>query len=240
DVAIKEFSKIEYSDHVLHSFRQEVFLMKRLRHPNVLLFMGAVTSPQHLCIVTEYLPCGNLYQLLRRNTAKLDWRRRALMAVDIAHGMNYLHRCKPQIVHRDLKSSNLLVDKNWNVKVGDFGLSRFKHSTYLTTKMGKGTPQWMAPEVIRNESSDEKSDVYSFGVVLWELATQKIPWDTLNTVQVIGAVGFMDRRLDIPKDVDKHWASLIESCWHSDPKCRPSFEELLENLKVLPRHYSVQ
>ncbi|XP_026457399.1 uncharacterized protein LOC113358101 isoform X1 [Papaver somniferum] len=248
DVAIKEFSKIEYSDDLLHSFRQEVLLMKRLRHPNVLLFMGAVTSPQHLCIVTEYLPCGSLYQLLRRNSARLDWRRRALMAVDIAHGMNYLHRCKPPIVHRDLKSSNLLVDKNWNVKVGDFGLSRFKHSTYLTTKMGKGTvctvtlpqPQWMAPEVIRNESSDEKSDVYSFGVVLWELATQKVPWDTLNTVQVIGAVGFMDRRMEIPEDIDPHWASLIESCWHSDPKCRPSFEELLEKLKVLPSRYSFQ
>ncbi|XP_026436822.1 uncharacterized protein LOC113334820 isoform X3 [Papaver somniferum] len=188
DVAIKEFSKIEYSDDLLHSFRQE------------------------------------------------------------AHGMNYLHRCKPPIVHRDLKSSNLLVDKNWNVKVGDFGLSRFKHSTYLTTKMGKGTvctvtlpqPQWMAPEVIRNESSDEKSDVYSFGVVLWELATQKVPWDTLNTVQVIGAVGFMDRRMEIPEDIDPHWASLIESCWHSDPKCRPSFEELLEKLKVLPSRYSFQ
>ncbi|KAI3968757.1 hypothetical protein MKX01_028907 [Papaver californicum] len=240
DVAVKEFSKIEYSDDLLHSFNQEVLLMKRLRHPNILLFMGAVTTHQHLCIVTEYLPCGSLYQLLRRNTARLDWRRRALMAVDIAHGMNYLHRCKPPIVHRDLKSSNLLVDKNWNVKVGDFGLSRFKHSTYLTTKMGKGTPQWMAPEVIRNESSDEKSDVYSFGVVLWELATQKVPWDTLNTVQVIGAVGFMDRRMEIPEDIDPHWASLIENCWHSDPRCRPSFEELLEKLKVLPRHYSFQ
>ncbi|KAI3987529.1 hypothetical protein MKX01_003215 [Papaver californicum] len=175
DVAIKEFSKIEYSDDLLHSFRQE------------------------------------------------------------AHGMNYLHRCKPPIVHRDLKSSNLLVDKNWNVKVGDFGLSRFKHSTYLTTKMGKGTPQGMTPEVIRNES-----DVYRFGVVLWELATQKVPWDTLNTVQVIGAVGFMDRRMEIPEDIDPHWASLIENCWHSDPRCWPSFEELLEKLKVLPRHYSFQ
>ncbi|KAI3968756.1 hypothetical protein MKX01_028906 [Papaver californicum] len=209
DVAIKEFFKFEYSDDLLHSFRQEMLLMKRLRHPNILLFMGAVTSPQHLCIVTEYLPwCWKLFQLLRRNSARLDWRRRALMA---AQGMNYLHRCNPPIIHRDLKSSNLLVDKNWNVKVGDFGLSRLKHATYLSTKMGKGMPQWMAPEVICSEPSDEKSDVYSFGVVLWELATQMIPWDTLNPMQVIGAVGFMNRRLEIPEDLDPHWASLIES-----------------------------
>ncbi|KAF6143369.1 hypothetical protein GIB67_001313, partial [Kingdonia uniflora] len=214
DVAIKIFPKQEYSDDVMLSFRKEVSLMKRLRHPNVLLFMGAVTTPQRLCIVTEFLPRGSLFRLLQRNTSKLDWRRRVLMALDIARGMNYLHHFNPPIVHRDLKSSNLLVDKNWTVKVGDFGLSRLKHDTYLTTKSGKGTPQWMAPEVLRNEPSDEKSDVYSYGVILWELCTEKIPWDNLNSMQVIGAVGFMNQRLDIPKDLDQQWSSIIESCWH--------------------------
>ncbi|KAI9195565.1 hypothetical protein LWI28_016111 [Acer negundo] len=240
DVAIKVFSKQEYSDDVIHSFRQEVSLMKRLRHPNILLFMGAVTSPQRLCIVTEFLPRGSLFRLLQRNTTKLDWRRRILMALDIARGMSYLHHCNPPIIHRDLKSSNLLVDKHWTVKVGDFGLSRLKHETYLTTKNGKGTPQWMAPEVLRNEPSDEKSDVYSFGVILWELATEKIPWDNLNSMQVIGAVGFINQRLEIPKDVDPQWASIIESCWHSDPQLRPSFQELLEILRDLQRKYTIQ
>ncbi|KAL1181659.1 hypothetical protein V6Z11_A02G065500 [Gossypium hirsutum] len=183
DVAVKVFPNLEYSDDVIHSFRQEVSLMKRLRHPNVLLFMGAVTSPQRLCIVTEFLQRGSLFRLLQRNAAKLDRKRRVHMALDIARGMNYLHHCNPTIVHRDLKSSNLLVDKNWTVKVGDFGLSRLKHATFLTTKTGKGTPHWMAPEVLRNEPSDEKSDIYSFGVILWELATGKIPWENLNSIQ---------------------------------------------------------
>ncbi|XP_050239782.1 uncharacterized protein LOC126688899 [Quercus robur] len=240
DVAVKVFSKQEYSDEILVSFRQEVSLMKRLRHPNVLLFMGAVTSAQRLCIVTEFLPRGSLFRLLQRNTSKLDWRRRVHMALDIARGMNYLHHCNPPIIHRDLKSSNLLVDKNWTVKVGDFGLSRLKHETYLTTKTGKGTPQWMAPEVLRNEPSDEKSDVYSYGVILWELATEKIPWDNLNSMQVIGAVGFMNQRLEIPTDVDPQWASIIESCWHSDPASRPAFQELLERLRELQRQYALQ
>ncbi|OAY56135.1 serine/threonine-protein kinase EDR1 isoform X2 [Manihot esculenta] len=240
DVAVKVFSKQEYSEDVILSFRQEVSLMKRLRHPNILLFMGAVTSCQRLCIVTEFLPRGSLFRLLQRNTTKLDWRRRVHMASDIARGMNYLHHCNPPIIHRDLKSSNLLVDKNWTVKVGDFGLSRLKHETYLTTKTGKGTPQWMAPEVLRNEPSDEKSDVYSFGVILWELATEKIPWDNLNSMQVIGAVGFMNQRLEIPKDVDPQWASIIESCWHSDPQCRPTFQELLEKLRDMQRQYAIQ
>ncbi|KAJ4850352.1 hypothetical protein Tsubulata_035985 [Turnera subulata] len=240
DVAVKVFSKQEYSDDVILAFRQEVSLMKRLRHPNVLLFMGAVTSPQRLCIVTEFLPRGSLFRLLQRNTTKLDWRRRVHMALDIARGMNYLHHCNPPIIHRDLKSSNLLVDKNWTVKVGDFGLSRLKHETYLTTKTGKGTPQWMAPEVLRNEPSDEKSDIYSFGVILWELATEKIPWENLNSMQVIGAVGFMNQRLEIPKGIDPQWASIIESCWHSDPKSRPTFQELVERLRDMQRQYAIQ
>ncbi|XP_057957359.1 mitogen-activated protein kinase kinase kinase 1-like isoform X2 [Malania oleifera] len=240
DVAVKVFSRQEYSDDVILSFRQEVSLMKRLRHPNVLLFMGAVTSPQRLCIVTEFLPRGSLFRLLQRNTSKLDWRRRVHIALDIARGMNYLHHCNPPIIHRDLKSSNLLVDKNWTVKVGDFGLSRIKYETYLTTKTGKGTPQWMAPEVLRNEPSDEKSDVYSFGVILWELATEKIPWDNLNSMQVIGAVGFMNQRLEIPKEADPQWVSIIESCWHSEPHCRPTFQELLESLKDLQRQFAMQ
>ncbi|XP_049397707.1 uncharacterized protein LOC125861859 isoform X1 [Solanum stenotomum] len=240
DVAVKVFTKQEYSDEVIYSFKQEISLMKRLRHPNILLFMGAVTSPERLCIVTEFLPRGSLFRLLQRNASKLEWRRRIHMALDVARGMNYLHHLTPPIVHRDLKSSNLLVDKNWTVKVGDFGLSRLKHETYLATRTGKGTPQWMAPEVLRNEPSDEKSDVYSFGVILWELATEKIPWDNLNTMQVIAAVGFMNQRLDIPKDVHPQLASIIESCWLSEPQSRPSFQELMEKLKDLQRQYVIQ
>ncbi|PPD99632.1 hypothetical protein GOBAR_DD03344 [Gossypium barbadense] len=247
DVAVKVFPNLEYSDDVIHSFRQEVSLMKRLRHPNVLLFMGAVTSPQRLCIVTEFLQRGSLFRLLQRNAAKLERKRRVHMALDIAQGMNYLHHCNPTIVHRDLKSSNLLVDKNWTVKgyllsdqVGDFGLSRLKHATFLTTKTGKGTPHWMAPEVLRNEPSDEKSDIYSFGVILWELATGKIPWENLNSIQVIGAVGFMNQRLEIPNYLDPLWASIIESCWLSDPQSRPTFLELMDKLRVLQRRCTIQ
>nr|XP_020187023.1 uncharacterized protein LOC109772735 isoform X2 [Aegilops tauschii subsp. strangulata] len=240
DVAVKLFSKQEYSEEMINTFRQEVSLMKKLRHPSIILFMGAVASEERLCIVTEFLPRGSLFQLLQKDTGKLDPRRKLNMAIDIARGMNYLHNSIPTIVHRDLKSSNLLVDKNWTVKVADFGLSRLKLETFLTTKGGKGTPQWMAPEVLRSEPSNEKSDVYSYGVVLWELVTHKIPWDTLNPMQIIAAVGFMDRRLEIPSNTDPHWASIIESCWDSDPQRRPSFQELLERLQDLQKQYVVQ
>eukprot|EP00252_Welwitschia_mirabilis_P006836 TRINITY_DN17744_c0_g1_i1.p1 TRINITY_DN17744_c0_g1~~TRINITY_DN17744_c0_g1_i1.p1 ORF type:complete len:785 (-),score=139.45 TRINITY_DN17744_c0_g1_i1:397-2751(-) len=238
DVAVKVFSEQEYSRELIETFRKEVALMKRLRHPNILLFMGAVTSPERLCIVTEFLPRGSLFRLLQRNTPGMDWKRRIRMALDVARGMNYLHRLSPPIIHRDLKSSNLLVDKNWTVKVGDFGLSRLKNATLLTTKSGKGTPQWMAPEVLRNEPSNEKSDLYSFGVILWELVTEKIPWDNLNPMQVVGAVGFMNQRLEIPQNVDQQWAAIIESCWQDDLNSRPSFQEIIEQLKDIQRRYS--
>ncbi|PKI41412.1 hypothetical protein CRG98_038184 [Punica granatum] len=91
-------------------------------------------------------------------------------------------------------------------------------------------PQWMAPEVLRNEPSNEKSDVFSFGVVLWELMTQSIPWNNLNPLQVVGVVGFMDRRLDIPGGVDPEIASIIRDCWLSDPDQRPSFEDILKRM----------
>lgn len=236
DVAIKVFTEQEYSKELLQSFQEEVAIMRKLRHPNILLFMGAVASSGRLCIVSEFLPRGSLFRLLQRKTPGMDWRRRARMALDIARGMNYLHHSHPPVIHRDLKSSNLLVDKNWTVKVADFGLSRLKTNTFLTSKSGKGTPQWMAPEVLRNEYSNEKSDVYSFGVILWELATEQIPWIGLNSMQVVGAVGFMNQLLQIPEGLNPQWTSMIESCWHSDPNCRPSFQDLAEQLKDFQRH----
>ncbi|KAM1050416.1 hypothetical protein ACFX13_032892 [Malus domestica] len=233
DVAIKVYFKNEYSEGILQDYKKEIDIMKRLRHPNVLLFMGAVCSQEHLAIVTEYLPRGSLFKQLHKNNQTLDIRRRLVMALDVARGMNYLHHRNPPIVHRDLKSSNLLVDKNWTVKVGDFDLSKLKNATFLSAKSGRGTPQWMAPEVLRNEPSNEKSDVFSFGVILWELMTQSVPWNNLNSLQVVGIVGFMDRRLDIPEGLDPQVVSIIEDCWQSGLEQRPSFEDIIQRMKGL-------
>ncbi|XP_043705300.1 U-box domain-containing protein 52-like [Telopea speciosissima] len=233
DVAIKLYFASEYHEGILLDYKKEIGIMQRLRHPNVLLFMGAVYSAERLAIVTEFLPRGSLFKTLHRNNLILDMRRRLRMALDVARGMNYLHNRNPPIVHRDLKSSNLLVDKNWTVKVGDFGLSKLKNATFLTAKSGRGTPQWMAPEVLRNEPSNEKSDVYSFGVILWELMTESIPWAHLNSLQVVGVVGFMDRRLDVPEGLDPKVSSIVHDCWQSNPECRPSFKDIILRIRDL-------
>ncbi|XP_062098168.1 serine/threonine-protein kinase CTR1 isoform X2 [Humulus lupulus] len=235
DVAVKVLTVQDFHDDQLKEFLREVAIMKRVRHPNVVLFMGAVTKRPHLSIVTEYLPRGSLYRLIHRPASGeiLDQRRRLRMALDVAKGINYLHCLSPPIVHWDLKSPNLLVDKNWTVKVCDFGLSRFKANTFISSKSVAGTPEWMAPEFLRGEPSNEKSDVYSFGVILWELVTMQQPWSGLSPAQVVGAVAFQNRRLAIPPNTSPLLASLMESCWADDPSQRPSFGSIVNSLKKL-------
>eukprot|EP00850_Spirogloea_muscicola_P002891 SM000011S19069 [mRNA] locus=s11:735548:742476:+ [translate_table: standard] len=237
EVAVKKFLEQDVQGAALEEFRGEVAIMKRLRHPNVVLFMGAVTRPPHLSIVTEFLPRGSLYRLLHRQHANstIDIARRLRMALDVAKGMNYLHSSNPPIVHRDLKSPNLLVDKNWVVKVCDFGLSKIKNHTFLTSKSTAGTPEWMAPEVLRNEPSNEKSDIFSFGVILWELATLEKPWGQLNPMQVVGAVGFQQRTLPLPDTVEPGIADIINACFKIEASERPSFTEIMAQLKPLQR-----
>ncbi|KAL8150584.1 hypothetical protein V2J09_020392 [Rumex salicifolius] len=231
EVAVKRFLDQDFFGESLEEFKSEVRIMKKLRHPNVVLFMGAVTHPPNLSIVTEFLPRGSLYRLIHRPNNQLDERRRLRMAFDVARGMNYLHNCSPVIVHRDLKSPNLLVDRNWVVKVCDFGLSRMKNSTFLSSRSTAGTAEWMAPEVLRNEPANEKCDVYSFGVILWELCTLQQPWGGMNPMQVVGAVGFQHRRLDIPDYIDPPIAQIIRQCCDTDPRLRPTFAEIMTALK---------
>ncbi|KAL0372182.1 UNVERIFIED_CONTAM: putative serine/threonine-protein kinase SIS8 [Sesamum calycinum] len=157
EVAVKKFMNQDISGDALAQFKCEIEIMLRLRHPNVVLFMGAVTRPPNMSILTEFLPRGSLYKLLHRPNIQIDEKRRIKMALDVAKGMNYLHTSHPIIVHRDLKTPNLLVDKNWVVKVCDFGMSRLQHHTFLSSKSTAGTAEWMAPEVLRNEPSNEKN-----------------------------------------------------------------------------------
>ncbi|KAM2976454.1 hypothetical protein FF2_013520 [Malus domestica] len=235
DVAVKILMEQDLHEEHFKEFLSEVTIMKDLRHPNIVLFMGAVTKPPNLSIVTEYLSRGSLFTLLQKPGAReaLDENSRLKMAHDVAKGMNYLHRHKPPIVHHDLKSPNLLVDKHYTVKVCDFGLSRSKASTFLSPKSAAGTAEWMAPEVMRNEPSNEKSDVYSFGVILWELATLQRPWGNLNPLQVVSAVVVYNKRLDIPHDVNPRVAAIIEACWANEPWKRPSFASIMESLTPL-------
>eukprot|EP00727_Mastigamoeba_balamuthi_P001508 m51a1_g11354 putative ctr1-like protein kinase (169) ;mRNA; r:6774-10682 len=155
-----------------------------MRHPNVVLFMGACTTdPSRLAIVTEFVSAGSLYTIVHKHWRSLrpEWLLRAIY--DVALGMAYLHSLSPPIVHRDLKPMNILVDgESSRCKLTDFGLSCIRWEDYLTG--ATGTPIWMAPEVLRNEPYTEKVDVYSFALVVAEVFTHQTPFLEMDVAQL--------------------------------------------------------
>ncbi|XP_071935172.1 uncharacterized protein [Coffea arabica] len=185
-VAVKVFLEQDLTLENIEDFCTEISILSRVRHPNVILFLGACTKPPRLSMVTEYMEMGSLYYLIHVSgqKKKLSWRRRLKMLCDICRGLLCLHRMK--IVHRDLKSANCLVNKHWTVKICDFGLSRVLMTTPMKDYSSAGTPEWMAPELIRNEPFTEKCDIFSFGVIIWELCTLNKPWHGVPSVQIVG------------------------------------------------------
>lgn len=226
DVAIKIFLEQDLTTENMEDFCNEIYILSRLRHPNVILFLGACMVPPHLSMVTEYMEMGSLYYLIHMSgqKKKLSWRRRLKIIRDICRGLMCIHRMK--IVHRDMKSANCLVNKHWAVKICDFGLSRVMTDSPMTDNSSAGTPEWMAPELIRNEPFTEKCDIFSLGVIMWELCTLSRPWDGISPVQVVYTVANEGSRLEIPEGP---LGRLIADCW-AEPQDRPSCQEILTRL----------
>ncbi|EQC29266.1 TKL protein kinase [Saprolegnia diclina VS20] len=216
------------SDEILSEFYREVAVVSRLRHPNIVLFLGVAINPPKYCLVFEFMQSGALTDLIRqRKPTPIDFFR---IAREIAMGMNYLHLCS--IMHRDLKSGNVLLDAYGTVKISDFGLScvlEIGHSSDLTAETG--TYRWMAPEVIGHEPYSMKADVYSYGVILWEMIAKEQPFKGMSPIQAAFAVARQQMRPPFPKDTPESLMQLVETCWHQDPAQRPTFAQILD---VLP------
>ena len=155
------------------------------------------------------------------------------VACGSARGMNYLHNGKPPVLHRDLKSANILLDESYTPKVCDFGLSRLKAKDRSMTG-NCGTVQWMAPEVLANQSYNEKADVYSYGIILWELLTRECPYEDMSAIQCALAVLNRNHRPEIPRWCPPPLQVLIRSCLKKNPDERPSFTEVLQILDGMP------
>ncbi|XP_031661483.1 mitogen-activated protein kinase kinase kinase 13 [Oncorhynchus kisutch] len=202
--------------------------LRKLKHPNIIGFKGVCTQAPCYCILMEYCSQGQLYEVLRAGrkvTPRLlvDW------ASGIASGMNYLHLHK--IIHRDLKSPNVLVTQQDTVKISDFGTS--KELSDKSTQMSfAGTVAWMAPEVIRNEPVSEKVDIWSFGVVLWELLTGEIPYKDVDSSAIIWGVGSNSLHLPVPSTCPDGFKILMKQTWQGKPRNRPSFRQILLHLDI--------
>ncbi|KAJ8764236.1 hypothetical protein K2173_005976 [Erythroxylum novogranatense] len=232
EVAVKVFKPERVSAEMLREFSQEVYIMRKIRHKNVVQFIGACTRPPHLCIVTEFMAKGSIYEFLHKQKGVFKLPSLIKVAIDLSKGMNYLHQ--NNIIHRDLKTANLLMDENEVVKVADFGVARVQIQSGVMTAE-TGTYRWMAPEVIEHKPYDQKADVFSFGIVLWELLTGELPYSYLTPLQA--AVGVVQKGLrpTIPKHSHPKVAELLERCWRQDPSQRPSFSEILDNLQHMAK-----
>jgi len=224
DVAIKKLNHI--NDSMIGELYREAELMTTLRHPNIVTFLACTTKPD-VCLITEYIERGSLYNIIHNDSIKLEIGHIRRLALDACKGMDYLHGIR--IIHRDLKSHNLLVDRTWVVKVADFGLSRAVDDINNKTMTACGTPCWTAPEIIRNQRYTFKADVYSFGICLWEMLSRKDPYPGMPPYQVVLAVAGQNLRPTVDLSWPSAFRSILEFSWDDDPEKRPTFRELIEN-----------
>ncbi|KAK8263592.1 hypothetical protein V6Z12_D12G052300 [Gossypium hirsutum] len=244
DVAIKRIKKICFTgrsseqERLTVEFWREADILSKLHHPNVVAFYGVVQDGPGgtLATVTEFMVNGSLRHVLLSKDRQLDRRKRLIIAMDAAFGMEYLH--SKNIVHFDLKCDNLLVNLKDPVrpicKVGDFGLSKIKRNTLVTGGV-RGTLPWMAPELLNGSSSkvSEKVDVFSFGIVLWEILTGEEPYANMHYGAIIGGIVSNTLRPPVPSYCDPEWKLLMEQCWAPDPVVRPSFTEIARRLRIM-------
>ncbi|KAL6524459.1 hypothetical protein OROHE_016130 [Orobanche hederae] len=219
DVAIKLISQPEEDGDLAafleKQFSSEVSLLFRLKHPNII----------------SYYPGGSLRKYLHQQEPhSLPLTLVLKLALDIARGMQYLHA--RGIVHRDLKSENLLLDGDMCVKVADFGISCLESQSGGRSAKGfTGTYRWMAPEMIGERRHTKKVDVYSFGIVLWELFTALTPFDDMTPEQAAFAVCQKNARPPLPTSCPTAFCRLIHRCWSSNPDKRPQFDEIVSMLQ---------
>lgn len=248
---LSQQGELSLPERTMRELQQEAAIMIRMRHPNIVSFMGLCTRPA--CLITEYCARGSLYEVLQAAAqhadaaATLTWRLRLRMAADGARGLLYLH--SQNVVHRDVKSPNFLVDEYYRVKTSDFGLSRIlggqpDATTATSTGGGVKNPLWLAPEVLQGGRAAPATDVYAFGIVLWELLVWRRPWEGLQVYQIPVLVSSGGRpevppREELPgadppdpASLDAYCA-LMSACWAQDPAQRPTFDEVVQRLEAL-------
>jgi len=214
-------------------FEREAKLMAQCQFSQVVELYGICQGPGHVAMVMEYLPKGSLYHVLHDSKETLPWNPiRWNIAIDMGKGLSYLHSQK--ILHRDLKSLNVLLDQHYRAKITDFGLAKIKletNSTSTKTKQGMGTTRWRAPELFSIDeeapSPTQKTDVYSYGMVLWEIASRELPYKNAPDDMMAGIWIMKGKNEKVPENTPKMYKTIIDQAWEKTPEKRPQTYEMV-------------
>eukprot|EP01089_Gocevia_fonbrunei_P004231 TRINITY_DN1424_c0_g1_i1.p1 TRINITY_DN1424_c0_g1~~TRINITY_DN1424_c0_g1_i1.p1 ORF type:complete len:427 (+),score=87.11 TRINITY_DN1424_c0_g1_i1:128-1408(+) len=228
-VAIKKLYFVD-DDFMQKYIEREMDTLTGLAHPNIVQLIGLCIETDDMYIVTEFVSGGDLRSRLKDESMKMDWLVRLGIARDIALAMNYLH--SKNIMHRDLKSHNLLVAESWKVKVCDFGLARSAPSEGDRNLMTiVGTNEWMAPEVAMGENYTLSADVFSYGMVLYEIITrEKPPQRMLKDLYAFQADEYKPKIS--PETPEPFWQLLID-CTSLSGESRPTFKDIVKRLLAM-------
>ena len=220
---------------MMKDFATELAIMVKLRSPRIVSVYGVVTTDSSwLGLVVEYCAGGDLREALDADdAASIDEAQRRSWLSDIALGMAYLY--SKGVEHRDLKALNVLLDGARRCKVTDFGLSKSESLATAATQAtaggdAKGTPAYMAPELLQHNIFTEKGDVYAYGMIVFEVLTGDTPWSGLNQMQIMMQVCIQKERPTIDGDAPADLVALMRRCWDHEPDARPPFAQIKAEL----------
>ncbi|XP_027768580.1 probable serine/threonine-protein kinase PBL3 isoform X1 [Solanum pennellii] len=251
-VAVKKLKSESCQGH--REWLAEVNYLGQLHHENLVTLIGYCVESDNRLLVYEFMTKGSLENhLFRKGVQLMTWGKRMRIAVDVARGLSFLHSLDANVIYRDLKASNILLDSEFNAKLSDFGLARDGPDgdrTHVSTRV-IGTRGYAAPEYVATGHLTPKNDVYSFGVVLLELLSGKratgeenpggaeetlVEWARPFLSDSRRVLRIMDTRLggQYSKKGAQAAAALALRCLHVDPKLRPTMDEVLATLELLP------
>mmetsp|Transcript_7641 Transcript_7641/g.15963 ORF Transcript_7641/g.15963 Transcript_7641/m.15963 type:complete len:296 (+) Transcript_7641:119-1006(+) len=220
---------------------RELSILASVEHKNLVQLLGVLLPYRPVRIMIELCCGGTCFELLHEKDVELTWPQNLKLCSEVAEAVAYLHGFDPPILHRDLKSLNVLLVQEVHgpqdvpfVKVADFGLARLKEDfedglSQMTTNVG--SIPWMAPEVFDGDRYDEKVDVYSYAMIVYEVAGREIPFDEVDDNNEIRNLVSSGVRPDVNllrPDCPPHLLVLMEACWDRDPSRRPDFEEIVQ------------
>eukprot|EP00811_Abedinium_folium_P004388 NODE_1403_length_2489_cov_5.317951.p1 GENE.NODE_1403_length_2489_cov_5.317951~~NODE_1403_length_2489_cov_5.317951.p1 ORF type:complete len:696 (+),score=137.60 NODE_1403_length_2489_cov_5.317951:142-2229(+) len=238
EVAIKQlYWDDTMTENVMRDLAREIDSFRHLHHKRLVCFIGACLEVPHPCLVTEYMPGGSLHHLLHVRRLVLPMQHAMNMCLQLADAVMYLHMQVPIVVHHDLKSLNVVLDLNLNLKVCDFGLTESMERTHITKRNNGGSPRYMAPELFDSKTKiTEKIDIWAMGCIFVEIFGGPLPYENINTLAELTREMLVHRRPPlVPSELPALLQKIFRSCVNFDHRLRPTSTQVFEQLKSARR-----